>query len=80
MSGPIVFGSVLARRCWELQAINMCEHFLRTGPATEIEAEQLIGPFSRSPAHPQTEEQAGNQRHGDLRLHPPLQQLLSKTV
>ena len=66
----IVFGSFLARRCWELQAINMRKHFGRTGPATEIEAEQLIGAFGRGPAHPQTDEQAGNQRHVDLQLHP----------
>ena len=53
-----------------MQPINMGEHFCRTRPATEIEAKQLIRPFGRCAAHPQTDEQAGNQRHVDLQLHP----------
>ena len=47
----------------------MGQHFSGTGPATEIEAKQFIGSFGRGTAHPQTDEQAGNQRHVDLQLH-----------
>ena len=47
----------------------MRQHFSGTGPATEIEAKQFIGPFGRGATHPQTQEQAGNQRHVDLQLH-----------
>jgi hypothetical protein len=68
--GAIVFGSFFARWRFELQASNMGKHFPRSGPATEIKAEQLRGPFGRDPTHPQTKEQPGKQRHVDLQLHP----------
>ena len=52
-----------------MQPFNMGDYFCRTRPAAEIEAQQLIRPFGRCPAHPQTDKQAGNQRHVDLQLH-----------
>jgi hypothetical protein len=33
---PIVFGSLLARRCGEMQTFDMKDDLSRTGPATEI--------------------------------------------
>jgi hypothetical protein len=45
---------------------DMGDHFPCTGPPAEIETEHLIRPFGRRAAHPQTDEQTGNQRHVDL--------------
>src|SRR5712691_11093862 len=54
---------------FELQAVDMRNHFSRTRPATEIETEHLIVAFGRRAPHPQTNEQAGNERPIDLQLH-----------
>ena len=53
-----------------MQALHMGDYFCRSRPAAEIETEQLIGPFGRGAADPETDEQAGNQRQVDLQLHP----------
>src|SRR5262249_56051865 len=66
--GSIVFGSFLAHG--ESQTFNMGKHLSRSSPATEIETEQLVGVFGRGAAHPQTDEEASNQGHIDLQLHP----------
>lgn len=52
-----------------MQPFNMSDHFCRTGPPTEIEAQHLIRAFGRRAPHPQTDEQASNQRHVDLQLY-----------
>jgi hypothetical protein len=68
--GSILFGSMFAWGRGEIQAIDMCNHFGRTSPPTEIETGQLIRSSHRGPAHPQSEEQAGNQGHVHLQLYP----------
>jgi len=52
-----------------MQAIDMANDLTRTGPATEIVAEHLIGAFGGSLPHPQIHEQASDEGHVDLHLH-----------
>jgi hypothetical protein len=63
-----VFGSFCAWGRLEMQTLNMRNHFGSTGPATEIEAEQLVGAFGGGPPYPQTNEQAGDEGHIDLQM------------
>jgi len=65
----IVFGSFFAWGCGERQAFKMRDHFPRTRPPAEVKAKHLVRSFRRRAAHPETDEQTGNQRHLDLDLH-----------
>jgi hypothetical protein len=49
-----------------MQLVDMGDDFGRTGPSTEIEAQQLIGPFGRWAPKPQTDQQTGD--HGHIHL------------
>jgi hypothetical protein len=48
----------------------MRDHFPCTCPTTEIKAQHLVRAFGRGVAHPEADEQASNQCHVDLQLHP----------
>jgi hypothetical protein len=52
-----------------MQAVNVGNHFLLTGPPTEVETEHLIGTFGGRPSDPQADQQTGNQGHIHLDPH-----------
>ena len=66
---PIVFGSLLAGRCSEMQAFNLSDNLAHRGPATKIETQQLKRAFAWGAADPQADEETSNQRHVDLQLY-----------
>jgi hypothetical protein len=48
-----------------MQPVNVVQHFGRTGPAAEIAAEHFMGPLRGWSAHPQADQQTGD----DGRIH-----------
>src|SRR6266704_6644243 len=67
----IVSGSIFAWRwSFQMQAVNVGDHFSFRGPATEIEAEHLIRALGRCPSDPQADQQTGNKGGIDLDTHP----------